>query len=243
MIGSNNPVTIYGYFLGLEKMSGFYPDTFEFLKTLSANNNKAWFDEHRENYEHHVRGPAIDFVEAFSHNLSRLSPHFIASAKKVGGSMMRIHRDTRFSKDKTPYKTHVGIHFRHQAGKDIHSAAYYLHISEEECFIGAGIWRPDSKAISGIRDRIDQKPELWKKVIKSIKEPWAFTGESLVRPPRGFDKDHPLIDDLKRKDFILLQPIDKQQVLSPDLPDYIYKQLKSCSKLMEFLCQSVDQPF
>ncbi|BCE03806.1 DUF2461 domain-containing protein [Marinicellulosiphila megalodicopiae] len=224
-------------------MSGFYPDSFEFLEALSKNNNKPWFDENREKYEYQVRTPALEFIEAFAFNLSRLSPHFIALPKKVGGSLMRVHRDTRFSKDKTPYKTNVGINFRHEAGKDVHSPSFYLHLAQDECFLGMGIWKPDSQALSKIRDHIDKNQKKWVSLTSNINEPWHFVGDSLVRPPRGFDKAHPLLIDLKRKDFIILFGLSKDQVCSPNFADEAYKILKQQTELMAFLCKALDVPF
>ena len=224
-------------------MSGFYPDTFEFLEQLTKNNNKVWFDENREKYEYQVRTPALEFIEAFAFNLSRLSPHFIASPKKMGGSLRRIHRDMRFSKDKTPYKTNVGIQFRHEAGKDIHAPGFYLHLSQEECFLGVGIWRPDSKALNKIRDHIDANQKQWQLLSSNLAEPWHFVGDTLVRPPKGFDKEHPLIYDLKRKDFIALKPLTQTQVCSPTFADDAYKILNEQTKIMAFLCKALDVPY
>ena len=224
-------------------MSGFYADTFDFLTTLQANNHKAWFDENRDNYEHQVRGPALDFIEAFSYNLSRLSPHFVASPRKVGGSLKRIHRDTRFSKDKTPYKTNIGIHFRHVAGKDAHCPAYYLHLSNAGCFIGAGIWRPESKAISAIRDRIDRKGQQWQQIVDELPAKWQLVGDKLQRPPRGFNKEHPMLAEIKRKDFIVQQKLPKKTLLSAQLPDELFNEFKACSAMMQFLCAALDKPF
>jgi len=224
-------------------MSGFYPGTFEFLDQITNNNNKAWFDVNRERYEYEVRTPALDFIEAFSFNLSRLSPHFVAVPKKVGGSLMRIHRDVRFSKDKTPYKTNVGIHFRHEAGKDVHCPGFYLHLSNDECFLGAGIWRPDSKSLSKIRDHIDNNQKKWSSLTSKVKGTWEFVGESLTRPPKGFDKTHPLIDDLKRKDFLIRSILTKEQICSPTFADDAYKVFKQQTGIISFLCKSLDVPF
>jgi len=224
-------------------MSGFYPDTFEFLQQISKNNNKAWFDENREKYEYQVRTPALEFIEAFAFNLSRLSPHFIASPKKMGGSLMRIHRDMRFSKDKTPYKTNVGIQFRHEAGKDIHAPGFYLHLSQEECFLGVGIWKPDSKALSKIRDHIDANQSKWLQLTANVEQPWHFVGDSLVRPPKGFDKAHPLISDLKRKVFLVLKNLSQDEVCSPTFADDAYKILNEQTKIMAFLCKALDVPY
>src|SRR5919202_3583155 len=124
----------------------FGEELFEFLADLQANNDREWFSANRRRYEEHLLEPALDFVEAFAPRLEELSPHFRADARASGGSLFRIHRDTRFSKDKSPYKTNVGIHFRHERAKDAHAPGYYLHIGPEDVFAGGGIWHPATDA-------------------------------------------------------------------------------------------------
>ncbi|PIP02194.1 MAG: TIGR02453 family protein, partial [Zetaproteobacteria bacterium CG23_combo_of_CG06-09_8_20_14_all_54_7] len=99
----------------------FTPATMAYLETLAANNNRDWFQEHKHRYEQDVREPALAFIEAVGARLPAIAPHFTADARKMGGSLMRVYRDSRFSKDKTPYKTNIGIQFRHEAGKDVHA--------------------------------------------------------------------------------------------------------------------------
>jgi len=96
----------------------FSKQTMSFLRDIKKNNNREWFEANKERYETHVRSPALEYIEAMAQPLAKISDQFVASPRKVGGSLMRIYRDVRFSKDKTPYKTNVGIQFRHSAGKD-----------------------------------------------------------------------------------------------------------------------------
>jgi uncharacterized protein (TIGR02453 family) len=91
-----------------------------------------------------------------------ISAHFLAQSRKVGGSLMRVYRDTRFSRDKTPYKTNIGIQFRHELGKDVHAPGYYLHIAPNECFAAIGLWHPESSALFKIRQAIADKSEAWR---------------------------------------------------------------------------------
>ena len=132
----------------------FSDETFQFLSSLALNNNRVWFEENKQRYEDAVRTPALRFIDDIAVELAAISPHFLAIPKKVGGSLMRVYRDTRFSKDKRPYKTNIGIHFRHEVGKDVHAPGFYLHIAPGECFVGVGVWRPDSRALAKIRDAI-----------------------------------------------------------------------------------------
>src|SRR5665811_1482075 len=104
----------------------------------------------RDSYEREVLEPALAFVHAFGPKLRKISPFFVASDDRVGGSLMRVYRDTRFAKDKTPYKTNVGIQFRHEQGRDVHAPGFYLHISPEECFFAVGCWHPDPDALGRI---------------------------------------------------------------------------------------------
>ena len=110
-------------------------------------------------YRAEVRDPMLDFIAAFGEPLAAISPHFRADPRPNGGSLFRIYRDTRFSKDKTPYKTNVGAHFRHTAGKDAHAPGFYLHLEPGACFAGCGVWHPDGPTLAGIRDTIVERSD------------------------------------------------------------------------------------
>jgi uncharacterized protein (TIGR02453 family) len=112
----------------------FEPSLINFLKDLQANNNRDWFNDHKQQYEDHERLPALAFIEQMDQWIRLISPHYEASSKKVGGSLMRIYRDVRFSKNKLPYKTNLGIQFRHEVGKAVHAPGFYLHIAAEDIF-------------------------------------------------------------------------------------------------------------
>jgi len=142
-------------------MNGFSAQTFSFLEELAANNTRDWFADHKQDYEDKVREPALAFINAVGERLPALAPHFTADSRKMGGSLMRVYRDTRFGKDKTPYKTNVGIQFRHEVGKDVHAPGFYVHISAASCFVGVGTWHPPADALLNIRQLIADKPELW----------------------------------------------------------------------------------
>ena len=225
--------------------SFFNQQTFDFLKQLSKNNNRAWFNERKALYEDAVRLPALDFIEAMEPTIKSLSQHFTAVPKKTGGSLMRIYRDARFSNDKTPYKTNIGIQFRHVAGKDVHAPGFYLHITADECFVGAGIWRPDSKALSNIREMISDSPNAWKNITrnKTFNRYYALSGDALKTYPRGYAKDHPMIDDLKRKDFIAIHPLSRDEILSPHIIKTISHRFEVASELMDYLCNALELPY
>lgn len=224
---------------------GFPLGLLHFLEQLSRNNNKRWFDANKPRYEAEVREPALAFIEAMTGPLKKVSPHFVAQPKKVGGSLMRIHRDVRFSKDKTPYKTNVGIHFRHERAKDVHAPGFYFHIDLEEVFLGAGVWRPESAALANIRAEIAEEPTRWKRARdnKRFRENWDLGGESLKRPPRGFDANHPMIDDLKRKDHIAVTHLTHDELFSPDIIDTVANAFRRSKPYVGFLCKALDAEF
>ena len=105
----------------------FGPELFAFLRELKANNDREWFNANKDRYENDLLEPALAFIEDFGLRLPQLSPHLVADARRQGGSLFRIYRDTRFARDKSPYKTQAGIYFRHERSKDAHSPGLYLH--------------------------------------------------------------------------------------------------------------------
>jgi len=223
----------------------FTPATLDFLQSLAANNNRDWFTEHKQRYEDLVRSPALNLIEALAPGLALISRHIVASPRKSGGSLMRVYRDTRFAKDKTPYKTNIGIQFRHEQGKDVHAPGFYIHFSVEECFLGVGIWRPDSKALGAIRDAIDLTPQRWLAARDDVafQRHFELTGDSLKNPPHGVDKEHPLLDDLKRKDFIALRNLRHDQLYSDHCHRLILDSFSTGKPLMSFLCNALNMPF
>jgi uncharacterized protein (TIGR02453 family) len=227
--------------------SPFSSKTFAFLRDLAANNDRTWFKAHQDRYEEVVREPALDFIEEFAEPLLKISPHFTADPRKVGGSLFRIQRDTRFSKDKTPYKTHVGIHFRHVATKDdVHAPGLYLHLEPKGSFAALGLWRPSTSHAYAIRERIADDPAAWKKAAygKRFRDVYGdLEGESLKRPPRGFEADHPLIEDLKRKDFIASTRLTQAQVTSDDFMKAYTDTVKRGVPLIRYLTEAIGLSF
>ncbi|MEM7543409.1 MAG: DUF2461 domain-containing protein [Pseudomonadota bacterium] len=229
----------------MPSFEGFPKDCIPYLKKLAKNNNRKWFNDHKDDYENKVREPALAFIEAMGPEIHKISPYFKAVPKKVGGSLMRVYRDTRFSKDKTPYKTNIGIQFRHEAGKDVHAPGFYVHIEPGGCFIGAGIWHPESKVLRQIRDFIADNPSSWKKATRGagFKRKWELRGDSLIRPPKGFDPEHELLADLKRKDFIAISENPEDIINSKNFIKTVGRSFKQTEALMSYLCMAVEQPF
>lgn len=223
----------------------FTPDTFAFLEDLAANNNREWFDRNKARYETAVKGPAVRFIGDFAPHLKKISAHFRADPRPVGGSLFRIYRDTRFSKDKSPYKTYVGIQFRHDKGKDVHAPGFYLHLQPGECFAGVGIWHPDADALRSIRDAIVEDPAGWKRAVngKAFKDRLELTGDSLSRPPQGYDPQHPLIEDLKRKDFIAVVSYTESALKSTGFLEKLAQDCRAGSSMVKYLCGALGLAF
>jgi len=223
----------------------FTRQTFTFLSSLADNNTRVWFEEHKQEYEDFVREPALDFISNMDNELRAISKHFRAVPKKVGGSLMRIYRDTRFGRDKSPYKTNIGIQFRHEVGKDIHAPGYYVHIAPDECFVGVGLWHPEADVLFKIREGILKNGDAWvaARDNKAFNKHFSLEGDMLTNAPRGYAKDHPLVEDLKRKDFIGLASLSKTEVNSANFRKLVAERFKQAGPFMRFLCGAVELQF
>lgn len=223
----------------------FQPAVFQFLRQLARNNNRPWFQEHKARYEEQALLPALAFIRDFAPRLKKISAYFVASDRRVGGSLMRIYKDTRFSRDKTPYKTNIGIQFRHEFGRDIHAPGFYVHIAPGECFLAVGLWRPDSPSLLQVRQAIDEWPDRWRRARNDKKFRAAFylDGASLKRAPQGFEPDHPLIEDIKRTDFIAVSDLAEQDVLDAGFLDRVAAAFAASRPFMRFLCDALKIPF
>jgi uncharacterized protein (TIGR02453 family) len=216
-------------------------ELFIFLSELKENNNRVWFQDNKERYENDVKDPLLTFIAAFAERAPEISTSIMAIPRTTGGSLFRIYRDMRFSKDKTPYKTGAGLHFRHKRGKDVHGPGYYLHLEPGEVFAGCGIWKPNTETVTKIRTKIATHPDQWLNIIqdKKFKKTFTIGGDSLKRPPKGFDPDHPLIEDLKRKDYLASIVLNEKKVGEPDFLDYYVELCKTAAPFMEFLTRAV----
>jgi uncharacterized protein (TIGR02453 family) len=227
------------------KQASFGPELFAFLADLRANNDRDWFAANRDRYEEHMLEPALEFVAAFAPRLEKISPHFRADARPSGGSLFRIHRDTRFSKDKSPYKTNLGIHFRHERSKDAHAPGFYLHIAPGEVFAGGGIWHPDTQSATRIREAIVEDPDRWRRATRTgaFARVHELGGDSLKRVPPWADPSHPFADDLKRKDFFGWTRFSDEDVTAPGFVDEYARVCKAAMPLVAFLCETLELPY
>ena len=226
--------------------TSFSPELFSFLADLRANNDREWFAANKHRYEEHLLEPALAFVAAFAPKLEKLSPHFRADPRPSGGSLFRIYRDTRFSKDKSPYKTNVGIHFRHElAGRDVNAPGYYLHIGPQEVYAGGGVWHPGTEGANRIREAIVADPDRWRRATQqgAFAKQMELGGESLKRVPSWADADHPFADDLKRKDFYGWARLTQEDVVAPGFVDEYARICRAGAPLVQFLCDALELPY
>ena len=225
--------------------TGFPEDLFQFLRDLSHNNNRPWFNANKDRYRESVVAPVTGFVAAIGERLYRISEHFLADPRPNGGSMFRIYRDIRLSKDKRPYKEYAACQFRHAAGKTAHAPGYYVHFEPGNIFIGGGIWMPPTAVVNKIRTAIEAHPDEWTHCVasKKVKQRFTLEGERLKRPPRGFDPEHPCIEDIKRKSFFLMQTVEPPFIYQPEFLDEAEAAFKDAAPLMEFITRALGMAF
>ena len=223
----------------------FTPALFAFLRDLKANNDREWFAENRERYLAVLRDPCLRFITDFGAPLVSVSPHFRADPRPHGGSLFRIHRDIRFSTDKSPFKTAAGLHFRHENGRDAHTPGFYLHLEPGGCFMGMGLWRPDTATLRLVRDRLVADPDSWREAVgdRGFRKVFSVAGESLKRVPRGYDPAHPLAEVLKLKDVTAFTALTQKQVTAPGFLDEFTALCRTGGPLVRWICGALDQPF
>jgi uncharacterized protein (TIGR02453 family) len=217
----------------------FTPALFVFLRDLKANNTREWFEANRSRYAAEVEGPMLQFIRDLGSPLASISPAFVADPRRFGGSMYRIYRDTRFSPDKSPYKTHVAAIFSHKERKRTKAASgpgFYLHLEAGDSMGGGGIYHPDPATLTRIRTAISTDRREWTKVKGSG---IAIEGDTLVRAPAGFDASHPFIEDLRRKDFYALTPFSQREVVAADFLDRYVESCRRVAPLVWFLTRAI----
>ena len=212
--------------------SYFSPEFFKFLRDLARNNNREWFQKNKPRYERFVFIPSLRFINDAKVELKAVSPYLVADPRPFGGSLFRIYRDMRFSTDKSPYKTNVAMEFWHQQGGKKSYTGLYLHLASGDSFAGAGIWHPDPSTLNRVRKAIVSRPEAWRRVRESGLK---MEGESLKRPPAGFDRNHPFVEDLKLKDITAGVRFSNAQVTGPRFMKDFLQASKKLDPLNKFL--------
>ena len=223
----------------------FSSKSFAFLKELKVNNNRAWFQANKDRYEADLKRPMLAFIENLSAPLAKVSPEFVCDPRGNGGSMFRIYRDTRFSKDKSPYKSWAAARFRHIEGRSKPAPVFYLHLEPRNVFVGCGIWHPESKVLAQLRQFLVDNPNAWKRARSDaqFRKHFELGGRTLTRAPRGFDPDHELIEDLKRKDFVASSHLTQKMACAKDFPDQFAERCAAASPFIDYLCAALDLDF
>jgi len=219
----------------------FTPDLFRFLTRLKRNNNRDWFQSHKDEYESCAQQPALQFITDFAAPLYEITPYLVADPRSSRGSLFRIYRDTRFAADKRPYKTHIAMRFSHRGkGKDVHSPGFYLHLQPGGCFAASGLWHPEPPTLLRVRNAIVERANDWRKVRKLVN--WG-DATKLSRPPRGFPCDHEFVEDLKFRDIGTAIEFTEAQVCSPKFMTTFATACRKMSPLALFLSSTLGLQF
>lgn len=216
--------------------AGFPREGMAFLRALKKHNDREWFTPRKSTFEGTVRQPMIELVGAIHREMLRFAPEYVGEPAKC---VYRIYRDTRFSKDKTPYKTYASALFlRNGFDKYAGCAAYYFAVSPENVEVAGGLYMPDRDALLAVRQHIADNHKQFRAtfgrpgVKKLLGE---LQGDSLSRVPKGFDPDHPAADLIRRKQYILDTRIDPKLATTPQLLGELVKRIEAMTPFVEFL--------
>jgi uncharacterized protein (TIGR02453 family) len=207
----------------------FPAEAITFLKGLEKHNTRDWFQPRKQIFESKLKEPMHAFVEEINAELLKFAPEHITEPKKA---VYRIYRDTRFSKNKTPYKTHLGALFPRLGFDKNSGAGYYFHVSAKEVGIACGVYSPGPDELRKLRHFIAENHESF---LKTNKLMGAVQGDTLQRIPKGFDADHPAADLIKMKQWYWWVELDPALVTSPKLKAEIIKRFKAIAPMVEML--------
>jgi len=211
--------------------SAFTPGFFAFFRDLKTHNNRDWFAANRSRYVDNVESPMLQFIGDFAPHLRTFSVAFVADRRRVGGSMFRIHRDTRFSPDKSPFKTYTSARFAHEARRKVTGVpGFFLHLGPDHCFGGGGVYHIDLAQLTKIRRRIVELPADWTAVRTHV----DVQGEQLKRAPAGFSSSHEHIEDLKRQNLYTLTPFTEADVVAEGFIHRFVEACRAAAPLIEF---------
>lgn len=220
----------------------FAPALFDFLRDLALNNNRDWFMANRARYEADVRDPVVAFITDVGPGLRDISPHVVADPKLVGGSMYRINRDTRFSSNKSPYRTSVEMSFGHdEVDRNVPAPGHFLRLSNGGAWLAGGLYRADGTTLNRVRDAIVADAAGWRRITTKANFAPMFQdrGESLQKPPPGYPADHPFIDDLKRKTFVWYAQFSEPDACAPGFIDRVVAACRTASPFAGFLSSAL----
>lgn len=228
--------------------AGFRPEAIQFLADLAENNDRAWFQPRKADYERLLKMPLEELCGALEVQFRTRNIPLHADATR---SPFRIYRDTRFAKDKSPYKTHVAASFgwagdgRGEASgrshtENVHASGGYFHMRPGEIFVGGGVWRPEASWLKAFRDRVANRTDEFLAVVEAPEFADAFgrvndDGESLKRVPPGYPPDHPAADLLRMKNVTFGRRLSDEDAFSPELPSILADAFATATPLLRFL--------
>ena len=214
---------------------GFSSDALSFLRALKRNNRRDWFQPRKEKYESLVKAPMLELVECLNQELARFAPQYITAPQKA---VYRIYRDTRFSKDKTPYKTHISAIFPRSNAVKREGSVFYFHFTEKELLVFGGVYGPERDELLAYRTLIQEGHEELREILagKALRKAFGqLQGEQLSRMPKGFPVDHPAEELLRQKQWYLEHTIDAKMITSPKLPQELAKRFELMAPFVEFM--------
>jgi uncharacterized protein (TIGR02453 family) len=228
-------------------MSTYFSEaSFKFLRGLARHNEREWFQAHKADYEEHVRGPFLRLLTDLQPALARVSEHYRAEPKGNGGSLFRIHRDTRFASDESPYKNWQGARLFHARSRQVEAPAFYLHLQPGHCFVAAGVWHPQPDTLRRIRHFIVDNPGSWRAAAHAPAFRRRFDlddDEMLTRMPRGFPDDFEFALDLRRKNFAAFRGLGDTTMTGPRLLKTLETDLAALAPFVDYLCAALDLEF
>ncbi len=217
----------------------FTPKTIPFLRALKRHNDREWFRERRAVYDEHVHAPMVAVIEQLARDFPRFAPELVADPRR---SMYRVYRDTRFSADKSPLKTHVAAVFPPRSGVKHESAGLYLEVAHGWVWAGGGLYRPSSVSLYRVRQRVADDVRAFEKLITAPafrKQCGRLQGDRLQRVPRPFRADHPAAALLKHKQFLAWREFPADLAASPQFYPSVLGVFRAIAPLVRFLNEAI----
>jgi uncharacterized protein (TIGR02453 family) len=215
--------------------AGFPEDMVKFFRSLKRNNRREWFQPRKHLFDQHVKTPMLELAGAINAELAKFAPEYVTEPKNA---VFRIYRDTRFSADKTPYKTHIAASFSRRGGERLGTGGFYFSVSNEVIEVAAGIWHPEREVMLLVRNHIAETHQELSRILadkKARKLAGTLQGDALTRSPKGFDPEHPAAGFIKMKDWILDVTLDPGLATTPKLHSEIVARFRAMAPLIQYL--------
>ena len=218
---------------------GFTPEALKFLRALKRNNDRDWFQARKEQFEELLRNPMLELLACINDDLMKFAPDYVMEPSKA---LFRIYRDTRFSHDKSPYKTHLAAVFSHRVMPRNHGAGFYFQISTDKVGMGGGIYQPPPDLLRRLREHIAENPREYQKAIEEVnarKIAGKFEGQPLTRVPKGFDPQHPAAELLKCRSLFFYSELPAETALQPQFEKEITTRFRAITQFVQLLDKSI----